>query len=107
MNNLPVVNQFEKEINKLGGKFGNFEGSEAYQRGWVLQTMITFPNGYGLSFIKGEGSYGLEAAVITWKDDDWDLCYSTPITDDVLGYLDEDDIVPLAKRVAKLPKRGY
>lgn len=100
MNNLEVVNQFEKEINKLGGKL-----SDLPRHSQNLQTIITFPNGYGISFVEHFFSYGLEAAIITWKGNNWDLCYDTPITDDVLGYLDEDDIVPLAERVAQLPKR--
>ena len=45
---------------------------------------IMFPNGYGASIIKGDGSYGVELAVIT----DEGLCYDTEITDDVIGNIE-------------------
>ena len=52
-----------------------------------------FNNGYGVSVIKTEHSYGgdrglYELAVI--KDNK--ICYDTHITDDVIGYLDECEV---------------
>ena len=52
------------------------------------QIRVTFPNGYGASIINHDGSYGLEMAVL-WNDE---LCYSTPITDDVLGHLTQEEL---------------
>lgn len=67
----------------------------------VEQTFYKFPNGYGASVIFGSSfivsfsTYGLEVAVIKWdKDsDDWQIDYTTPITDDVVGHVDDLDLV--------------
>jgi hypothetical protein len=70
-----------------------------------IQAKVKFDNGYGASVIRGPHSYGgpeglYELAVL--KGDD--LCYDTPITDDVLGYQSEDDISNLLERIEALPK---
>lgn len=97
-NTLGKIYEYKDEIDKLNGKF-----SDLLRRPVNLQTIITFPNGYGISFVEHSFSYGLEAAIIKYRDeDDWDLCYDSGITDDVIGYMGEDDIVPLCEKVSKL-----
>jgi len=69
-----------------------------------VQAYAEFPNGYGASIIRGPHSYGgaqglYELAVL--KDDH--LCYDTPVTDDVRGYLSEDDVTGLLEDIAALP----
>jgi len=59
-----------------------------------VQHTYKFPNGYGASVIRHEGSYGYSQGL--WElavlDGD-DLCYSTPVASDVLGYLTEEDVL--------------
>ena len=67
----------------------------------VEQTFYKFPNGYGASVIHGTSvifgisTYGLELAVIRWNKDggDWVFDYTTPITDDVVGHIEDLDLV--------------
>jgi hypothetical protein len=74
------------------------------------QLLVRFGNGYGVSIIRGSFSYGgpqglYELAVVKFyrEGDEWALCYDTPITDDVIGYLNESDLPDLAGSVAELP----
>lgn len=73
------------------------------------QTLHKFDNGYGASVISG-GTYtygadqGLkELAVLKFGDgDNYKLCYETEITDDVLGYLTDEDVTDLLIRIEAL-----
>ena len=61
---------------------------------------IMFPNGYGASLIKGDGSYGLELAVITAEG----LCYDTDITDDIIGNIENlEELNGYLDRIKALP----
>lgn len=69
------------------------------------QAIHEFPNGYGASVIRNSWSYGgteglYELAVLHYTH----LCYSTYITNDVIGYLSEAEVVMLLERIADLPK---
>ena len=69
-----------------------------------IQARIKFDNGYGVSVVQHEWSYGnrdglYELAVLGL---DGDLCFTTPITDDVMGYLNEDDITNILKQIQEL-----
>ena len=73
------------------------------------QKVYKFENGYGASVISGGtytygGDEGLqELAVLKFKGDgDYSLCYDTEITDDVLGYLTEQDVEDLLEQVKNL-----
>ena len=65
---------------------------------------ITFDNGYGASVVKHEFSYGgkdglYELAVL---DKDGNLTYDTPITNDVIGYLREQDVTDVMEKIQQL-----
>jgi hypothetical protein len=58
------------------------------------QCIVQFPNGYSASIVQGLHTYGgpeglYELAVF---DKDGNITYDTPITNDVLGYLSEEDV---------------
>jgi len=63
-----------------------------------------FENGYGASVVKHSGSYGNDKGLyeIAVLDSDGDLCYSTPITDDVIGYANEDKVLDTLHRIKSL-----
>ena len=69
-----------------------------------IMSRIHFDNGYGASIVQSPFSYGgkiglYELAVL---DDDGEICYTTPITDDVLGYLREEDVSEVMIRIQQL-----
>lgn len=81
--------------------------------GMTAQKIYKFPNNYGASIISGPYVYGgdkglCELAVIVYNDssdpDKWTLCYDTPITHDVIGYLIEEETIKILKQISKLPK---
>jgi len=65
--------------------------------GTGIQYIAKFDNNYGASIVKHDFSYGgsdglWELAVIKYTGDDWSLVYDTHITNDVLGYLSEEEV---------------
>lgn len=75
-----------------------------------------FPNGYGVSVVRFSsplfgGSYTngdeWEVAVLKGDDEDWDLCYDTDITNDVMGYLENDEVSEVMERIQNLPMVEY
>ena len=73
-----------------------------------VQKQYKFDNGYGASVVKHEFSYGnknglWELAVLKWVDgDDYELDLSTEISDDVIGYLTEEEVQELLVRIESL-----
>lgn len=74
--------------------------NRTYMGGWTVFGAL--PNGYGLSVIENSGSYGLEMAVCHPDR----LCYATPVTDYVLGWLSEDTLRAAVHSVAALPENA-
>lgn len=69
-----------------------------------VQHIYKFPNGYGASVIMHEGSYGgrdglWEVAIL---DQDGNLCYTTSITEDVIGYLDDEDLTSVLHEIKNM-----
>ena len=75
-----------------------------------IQKVYRFNNGYGASVVRNNFSYGhnaglWELAVLKFENngsDDADLCYDTEITDDVVGYLTDNEVVVLLERIRGL-----
>lgn len=83
----------------------NFQPHTNYPDG--IAALHFFPNGYGVSVVRFPGSYGYEddlyeVAVIKGNDNDFELCYDTPVTDDVMGHRDECDVVIIMEEVQAL-----
>ena len=66
--------------------------------------VITFDNGYGASVICTPYSYGGKSGLyeLAVLGKDGRLCYDTPITNDVLGYLTEQDVTDVMKQIQDL-----
>ena len=65
---------------------------------------MNFDNGYGVSVVSHSYSYGgrnglYEVAVLDSNDE---LTYDTPVTNDVIGYLTEEDVTDVMKQVQEL-----
>ena len=59
--------------------------------------IIFFDNGYGASVITGrifytDEEHPYELAVLKKNEDGYDICYDTPITNDILGHLTAEDV---------------
>ena len=70
------------------------------------QTIYKFPNGYGASVIKLNYIYfGIEIAVLRFDENgNWDIDYSTPITNDVIGGLNEETRDDVLQQIFDLEK---
>lgn len=94
-----------KLINDCGLNYKTFDDIEFtwvdYLGGNTSSTY--FNNGYGVSVIKHDGSYGgkeglYELAVLK----NGDICYDTEITNDVIGYLTPEMVTEIMIRVQEL-----
>lgn len=87
-----------------------------HQTGDGLHGLAFFPNGYGISVVRfmmpishrGYGSYTdneneWEVAILVGNVDGWELTYDTPITDDVIGHLEESEVTEIMKQIQELP----
>jgi hypothetical protein len=69
-----------------------------------VQATITFDNGYGASVVRHNFSYGHEQGLyeLAVLDSRGALTYDTPVTEDVLGYLSEEDVTNTLKQIQEL-----
>lgn len=73
-----------------------------------IRYKFKFDNMYGASIIKHLGSYGYESdlwelgVLIWWDDHNCNLTYDTEITDDVIGYLTDEEVRNLLERIKNL-----
>lgn len=96
-----------KLINDCGLSYKTFDDIEF---NWVehlggVKSTTLFDNGYGVSVIKHDGSYGgkqglYELAVLK----EGDICYDTEITNDVIGHLTPESVTEIMIKVQELKK---
>jgi hypothetical protein len=75
---------------------------EPYMSG--VRSRMIFENGYGVSVVSHTFSYGgkdglFEIAVL---DSNGDLTYDTSVTNDVIGYLNTDEVTEIMEQVQSL-----
>ena len=70
------------------------------------RTIYKFPNGYGASVIKfNYVCFGIEIAILRFDENgNWDIDYSTSITNDVIGGLNEKIRDEVLQRIFDLEK---
>lgn len=71
------------------------------------QAVMFFSNNYGVSVITGAqwystGNDSYEVAILEGSKEDYSLCYSTDITDDVIGYQTHSEVTDIMKQVQEL-----
>ena len=69
------------------------------------QVVVRFKNGYGASIVENTFSYGTELAVVKFNSldvYDFDIVYDTPITNDVIVYLRQDELTSTLKQIEAL-----
>jgi len=91
---------------KVDKMFDEYLVGRMENMGGVLYHFM-FPNGYGASIIKHRGSYGheddlWELGVLAKIDGLIHLCYTTPITDDVIGYLTDESVNTIMHQIFNL-----
>ena len=89
---------------------------EEFGSGYTIKSAkYFFPNGYGasiinisnesghqLSYTDNENQY--ELAVLIGDIDEYEISYDTPITDDVIGYLDMEHVFKIMNKIENLEK---
>ena len=87
---MKTFKDIEFKTNPMGEDFGIVSRTE-------------FDNGYGVSVVKSPHTYGgdkglYELAIFK----DGEICYDTPITNDVIGYLRPIDVTDVMEKIQKL-----
>lgn len=72
-----------------------------------IRVIEFYHNGYSASIVSHDGSYGgreglFEIAVLY----DGEIVYDTPVTNDVIGYLDFAGVCAILKEIDELPPRN-
>ena len=87
-------------------KFSELKFKKHPSLNFGTQAKVKFSNNYGASIITGQAAYTdnekpYELAVLH----NGRLTYSTPITDDVCGYLDAQEVEELLAKIEALPEK--
>jgi hypothetical protein len=72
---------------------------------------VFFDNGYGLSIQRNKATYTnkhtFEVAVLHGNVDEWSICYRSPVTNDVIGWVTGEMLVDLMRQVQVLTRNRY
>ena len=79
---------------------------QSHPIGMGKQFIVQYPNGYGASIVQGPHTYGgpngLYELAVFGKNGE--ITYDTPITNDVLGYLSEQELEKILLDIKNLDK---
>jgi hypothetical protein len=92
MNTLTINTELQKHLQE----------TNAINEGW--QYVFKFENNYGASVVQHAFSYGHESGqweIAVLKDGE--LTYETPITQDVLGWQTQEQVMDVLFAISKLP----
>ena len=92
------------ELRKTMEEFGKYQIFEGTRFDGIAHE-FKFPNGYGASVVCFTGSYGCNQRL--WELGvklNGHLVYDAPITNDVIGYLTDEDVCETMKEIMMLPK---
>ncbi len=69
-----------------------------------VQAYITFENGYGASVVCTPHTYGGDKGLyeLAVFGKNGHITYSTPVTDDVIGYLRPEDVTDVMEKIQQL-----
>lgn len=93
-------------------KFGKYEPRREVvaidrESGNSMHHIYEFPNEYGASVVQNKYSKGNEDGLYQLSVlKNGVFCYSTPITNDVIGYLSADEVAEYLQRIEELQKEG-
>ena len=112
MNIEDIMKQCKTPLNYEGFEKYRIKNNHIKEYGWKenQQWLFKFENNYGASVIKHYGSYGweedlFELAVIYFDEDSWQLTYNTPITNDVIGHLTNNDVIRYLNKIKRLEEK--
>lgn len=93
-----------KTFNDL--EFKSF-GSHEEEHYFMIRGCIMFDNGYGISVVQGKHTYGGKKGLyeIAVLDKNGKICYTSEITNDVIGYLSELEVSDYMIKIQKLKKK--
>ena len=107
---MDIINEYEepKGTPLEYKQYKEYEIPSCRKGQWIFR----FPNKHGASVAKRPGSYGykddlFEVAVLLFPEEetqDFILDYSTPITDDVIGYLSNENVLEKLEQIKGLEK---
>ena len=99
-----MIAEIDRSNDKQNLELTKILETEPFNYQWIFK----FENGYGASVVKHFGSYGFdedlfELGVIEFHGYGChNLTYDTPITDDVIGYLTNDEVLEYLEKIKNL-----